>query len=86
MLLTTEQKQLIIDIDRRVKKLLLADVDEEKVLISMYEYLPKIKTIVKSVSKPVFDQICCEYDGFFKLIKLIKKLTKTVARGTTVPD
>ena len=86
MLLTTEQKQFIIDIDRRIKKLLLADVDEEKVLISMYEYLPKIKTIVKSVSKPVFDQMCFEYDGFFKLIKLIKKLTKTVARETIFPD
>lgn len=81
MSLTTEQKQFIIDIDRSVKKILLDGGDEENILINMYEYLPKIKNIIKSASKSSLDKMCEQYDGFFKLMKLIEKLAKGIARG-----
>lgn len=88
-MLTIEQKQFIIDIDidRRVKNILSGGGDEEKILINMYEYLPKIKTIIKSASKAVLDEMCCQYDGFCKLMELIEKLAKGIASGAIcIPD
>ena len=53
----------------------------------MYEYLPKIKTIIQSASKPVLDEMCWQHDGFFKLMKLIEKLAKGIASGAIcIPD
>lgn len=78
-MLNIEQKQFIIDIDRLVKEILSDGGDEEKILINMYKYLPKIKTIIKSASKLTLDELCWKYDGFFKLMTIIEKLAKGIA-------
>jgi len=81
MPLTSKQKKLIIDIDRKVKNILACGGDEEMLLIEMLELMPEIKPIITSASKKEMNVYFQKYDGFFYYMKVLENLAQGIANG-----
>ena len=85
MPLTSKQKKLIIDVDRKVNNILACGGDEEMLLIEMLELMPGIKTIIDSTidstSKKEMDMYFQEYDGFYYYMKVLENLARCIKDG-----
>ena len=81
MPLTSKQKKLIIDIDRKVNNILACGGDEEMLLIEMLELMPEIKPIITSASKKEMNVYFQKYDGYFYYMKVLENLAQGIANG-----
>lgn len=81
MSLTEEQQQLIAEIDREMKMLLKQKSSEEKVLVEMLPFMPKIKALMDSVPKTEIEMYFNQYDGFYHYMKMIESLAKRIQSG-----
>lgn len=87
MALSQQQKELIINVDEKVKAVLSASGDDKTLLIKLFEFMPRIRAIIDSASKKELDMYCYEYDGFYHYMKVLENLAQHIADGRiTVPD
>lgn len=64
MPLTSQQQQLIVNVDSRVKMLLANGGNEAILLMDMLAVVPDIKTIMYASAEKEMDLYVQEYDGF----------------------
>ena len=81
MPLTTEQKELIIDVDKKVKAILKRGGSEETLLVEMLPLMPGIKTIINAgLGDKEIDLYIRAYDGFYDYMKLLERLAQRICR------
>ena len=82
MILNTKQIELITNIDSKVKTILANGGDDKAICIAMLEQMPKIKTIISSVSHNELNIYLNKYDGFYYYIKLLETIAQGIKDGT----
>lgn len=80
MALTPGQKQLIIDIDAKINRILLNKGDEKDILLFFAEIMESFKKILFSCEGNELNTYCQQYDGFNHLIKLLEKFAGEIAK------
>jgi hypothetical protein len=80
--LTERQKQLIVDIDQRVNRILKNGGGDEELLTSLFDVMSDLKEIITSAAKNNLDAYCQKYDGFYHYMKLLEKLAAGISNGT----
>ena len=81
MSLTEQQKHLIITVDKRVKSILAKGGNEAKLLVEMFDIMPRIKAMIDSAPTKEIEMYFYEYDGFCRYIKLLENLAPGIADG-----
>lgn len=81
MSLTDKQKNLIIEIDTKAKKLLSSGGNEEALLVEVLPLMPDIKIMINSVPDKELEMYFHQYDGFYRYIKLLENMAKGIANG-----
>ena len=86
-MLNSEQKALIVKVDKKVKALLAHGGNEITLLVEMLDVMPGIKTMMDLVPKKEIEMYFYEYDGFYHYLKVLENLAQGVEDGKiTVPD
>ena len=87
MSLNQQQKDLIISVDKKANILLATGANEATLLAEMLDLMPGIKDILDSAPKKEVEIYLCEYDGFYRYMKVLESLAQAIANGRiTVPD
>ena len=79
MALNPEQKQLIIDIDANVNKILLDNGNEKDILLFFAGITDSFEEILFSCEKDELNAYYQQYNGFYQLMKLLEKLAFKVS-------
>lgn len=74
MTLNNEQQRLIIQLDSEVYKILSTGGDKELLIFLMSIIDSDLNTILTSSAEGELDKYCEEYQGFYRLIKLLENL------------
>lgn len=82
MALSNIQKQLISDIDHKVKIILANNGTEEDILISLTQKMPSIMEMIKAAGTKEIEMYFDEYDGFYYFVKIIENLAQKISEGT----
>jgi hypothetical protein len=77
--LTPEQKQLIIDIDVNVNRILLNKGSDSDVFLFFGEISDPLGKILFSCDKSELNAYCQQYTGFYYLVKLLEKFADTIS-------
>ncbi len=80
MALTAAQKDFIILMDVKAKQI-LKQGGEAELLMSLFDKMEKIKSIIASSSGDELDQYCEKYDGFYQYMKLLERLAQGASQG-----
>lgn len=80
--LTKKQKQLIVNIDKRVNRILENGGGDEELLMFLYDVMGDLKNIIDSSAKHKLDTYYQKYDGFYRYMKLLEKLAVGISNGT----
>jgi hypothetical protein len=87
MSLTDKQKNLIVEIDTKAKKLLNSDGNEEALLVEVLPLMADIKMMINSVPHKELEMYFYQYDGFYRYMKLLENMAKGIVNGKIqVPD
>jgi hypothetical protein len=82
MALSNIQKQLISNIDHKVKIILANKGTEEDILISLTQKMPSIMEMIKAAGTKEIEMYFDEYDGFYYFVKIIENLAQKISEGT----
>ena len=81
MPLTSAQKQDLINLDHKAKKILSNQGGDEALLMSFCDEMDKIKSIMDSCSRRELDHYCQQYRGFYQSMKLLERLALGISQG-----
>ena len=80
-MLTTEQEQLIITLDKQATCLLNKE-GEEVLLESLPELLTSdLKAILRTSNSDELDRCCQQYPGFYQLMKVLGVMAQGISSG-----
>lgn len=81
MPLTDKQKNLIVEIDAKAKKLLHSDGHEEDLLVEVLPLMTDIKMMISAVPHKELETYFDQYHGFYRYMKLLENFAKDIANG-----
>lgn len=81
MPITPQQQEVILAVDKKVKKLIANRASNEKILVQMLEFMPAIKIIIASTDKNEMDLHCQNYNGFYSYMKILEDLARGIKSG-----
>lgn len=79
--LSAEQIQLASLIDVHVQQFPLSDDGDAQLLTSIADYMDAFKRILDSSTKVQMDYLGLQYEGFYRMAKLLEALAEARAAG-----
>lgn len=87
MALSKNQKRLAQRIDKYVKGILAKGGGDEQILQNMYDHMGTFKKLMDTSSPDDMNELCQQYDGFYRFAMLLEMMAKGIQAGTIdVPD
>ncbi len=80
--LTEKHIQLARQIDAHVRHVLANGGGDEELLLSMYHYMGTFKQLLDASSEADVEQLCQQYDGFYRFAKLLERVAEGIADGS----
>jgi len=82
MSLTAKQVGLATTIDDHVQRILAKGGGDEELLESMYDLMPFFKNLMDLSAGQEMNELCQQYDGFYRFAKLLERVAEGIANGS----
>ena len=82
MPLTSKQVQSATLIDKHVQQILAEGGGDEELLVSMYDHMGTFKQLLDNSTEQEINELCQQYDGFYRFAKLLELLAEGIADGS----
>lgn len=82
MTLTQAQKNIIVEIDKKVKNILENNGTEDDILIGLLPQMPTIMQMIESGSTKEMEMYFDEYHGFYHYVKMLEMLAQKISDGS----
>lgn len=81
--LTKEQEKIVKEIDETAKS--LENEDNETFLVGMFDYMPRFKILLDSLTSEEIDKLAMRYEGFGSFAQLLSALAEGIRSGEIKP-
>jgi len=81
--LTKEQKKIVKEIDRKAES--LENTDNETFLVGMFDYMPRFKYLLDTLTHGEINKLAMRYEGFGFFAQLLGALAEGVHSGEIKP-
>ena len=77
-----QQLSLARTIDQHVKQVIADGGDDERLLVSMYDYMGSFKQLMDMSTEEEMQLLCARYSGFYRFSKLLEAIAQGIENGS----
>ena len=80
--ISTEQLEIVNQIDRHASQFPINEAGSELLLGSIYDYMEPFKKVLDTTTRVQMDYLSQNYSGFYRFAKLMELMAEGIASGT----